>query len=319
MPELTKFARQRLSQNQAPETHPDAGMLTGFMENALPPRLRSEVTAHLSYCAACRGVLRLALPQQQPEAVQEVVWATPRRQVWSILRWASVAASTAVVAGTVWLAQAPKAGVGSSKSATPAQVATATTPVRPQLAQPEISSSTPSTVSKPSVRKHTAPADSVEMASSNPQDVVPSREIIQTGAPLNGATPMTSFDSRAANVVPTPSTPKAEPTFKWTTNPATGLVYRSSDGLRWQSVSIRRGTAFTSVVSTERAIWAAGKDGMLFHSIDNGRTWDQVRPWGNGNAGDIQSVQFSDAQNGQVTTSTGSWITSDGGVNWKKQ
>jgi hypothetical protein len=317
MPELAKFARQRLSQNQAPETHPDAGMLTGFMENALPPRLRSEVTAHLSYCAACRGVLRLALPQQQPEEVQQLVWGKPRHQVWSILRWASVAATTAVVAGSVWLAQAPKAIVGSSKSAAPAQIASATAPVRPQLAQPEISSGTPTTVSKPSVRRHTEP--SVEVASSNPQDVIPSREIIQTGAPLNGATPITSFDSRAANVVPTPSTPKPEPTFKWTTNPATGLVYRSSDGMRWQSVSIRRGTAFTSVVPTDKAIWAAGNDGMLFHSVDNGKTWDQVRPWGNANAGDIQSVEFRDAQNGQVTTSIGTWTTIDGGINWKKQ
>jgi hypothetical protein len=316
MPELAKFARQRLSQNQAPETHPDAGMLTGFMENALPPRLRSEVTAHLSYCAACRGVLRLALPQQQPEEVQQLVWAKPRHQVWSILRWASVAATTAVVAGTVWLAQAPKAIVGSSKSVEPAKIASATAPVRPQLAQPEISSGTPTAV-KPSVRKHSEP--SVEVASSNPQEVIPSREIIQTGAPLNGATPAMSFDSRSANVVPPPSTPKAEPTFQWTTNPATGLVYRSSDGLRWQSVNIRRGTAFTSVVSADKAIWAAGKDGMLFHSVDNGKTWDQVRPWGNSNAGDVQSIQFSDAQNGQVKTSTGTWMTNDGGTNWKKQ
>ena len=317
MPELANIARQRLSQKPAPETHPDAGMLTGFMENALPPRLRSEVTAHLSYCTACRSVLRLALPQQQPEEVKQLVWATPRRQVWSILRWASVAATTAVVAGTVWLAQAPKAIVGSSKSVEPAKVASATAPVRPQLAQPEISSSTPTTVSKPSVRKQSEP--SVEVASSNPQDVITSREIIQTAAPLNGASPAVSFDSRSANVVPPPSTPKAEPTFKWTTNPATGLVYRSSDGLRWQSVSIRRGTSFTTVVPTDKAIWAAGNDGMLFHSIDNGKTWDQVRPWGNAKAGDIQSVQFSDAQNGQVTTSTGAWTTNDGGINWKKQ
>ena len=317
MPELAKFARQRLSQDQAPETHPDAGMLTGFMENALPPRLRSEVTAHLGYCTACRSVLRLALPQQQPEEVQQLVWAKPRHQVWSILRWASVAATTAVVAGSVWLAQAPKAGLGSSKSVEPAQVASATAPVRPQLAQPEIPSSTPTTVSKPSVRKHSEP--SVEVASSNPQGVVPSRDIIQTGAPLNGATPVMSFDSRAANVVPPPSVPKAEPTFKWTTNPTTGLVYRSSDGLRWQSVNVHRGTAFTSVVSSDKAIWAAGKDGMLFRSVDNGKTWDQVRPWGNANAGDIQSIQFSDAQNGQVTTSTGIWSTNDGGTNWKKQ
>jgi len=159
----------------------------------------------------------------------------------------------------------------------------------------------------------------VEVASSNPQDVVPSREIIQTGAPLNGGSPVMSFDSRSANVVPTPSVPKAEPTFHWTTNPTTGLVYRSSDGLRWQSVNVHRGAAFTSVVSADKAIWAAGKDGMLFRSSDNGKTWDQVRPWGNANAGDIQSVQFRDAQNGQVTTSTGTWATTDGGINWKKQ
>src|SRR4051812_14517482 len=138
MPDLAQFARQRLSQKAAPETHPDANLLTGFVENALIPRMRMQVTEHLADCTACRGILRLMLPQQQPVIAPQVVVEKAHTKVWSILRWASAVATTAVVAGTVWIAQAPKAIVGSS-SVEHATVASASAPSTPSLVQPETS------------------------------------------------------------------------------------------------------------------------------------------------------------------------------------
>jgi photosystem II stability/assembly factor-like uncharacterized protein len=140
---------------------------------------------------------------------------------------------------------------------------------------------------------------------------------------LNDQAPATTkLDARASAFVPpsVASTGKPMAALHWMTNPVTGLVYQSADGLRWQSVNIHRGAAFTSVASAEKTIWAGGKDGMLFRSSDNGKTWEQVRPWGDSKAGDVKSINFQDAQNGSVTTTTGkTYATNDGGENWKQQ
>jgi len=196
-------------------------------------------------------------------------------------------------------------------------------PVAP-LAQPVISSSSTSNTSPKSlVRKHFSSAESEQLASSQTPDIIPSREIIQTSAPLNDQVPPTArFESRAATFVPpsAASTPKPTVALHWMTNPVTGFVYQSADGLSWQSVKIHGGTAFTSVANAGSTIWAGGKDGMLFRSADNGKTWEQVRPWGDASAGDVQTITFRDAQNGSVTTNSGkTYLTTDGGENWKQQ
>lgn len=322
MPELAGFARQRLSQKAAPETHPDSCMLTGFLENALPPRLRTEVTEHLGYCVDCRGILRLAQSQQQPAVAPQLVVERPRPQLWSILRWASVVATTAVVAGTVWLAQVPKAIVGSSNSAEPAKIASASAPAKPPLAQPENSSyiSSTNTVVKPTTRKHRT-----EVAASKTPAIEPSLEMIQTGLAVDsgsGSGSEAKFDPRTADMVP-PSATTASPkdsNTRWMIGPTTGLVYQSSDGKSWQSVNIKRGTAFNAVATSGDTIWAGGKQGQLYRSSDSGKTWEQVKPWGETNAGDIEQIQFRDSQSGSIKTSSGAtWITRDAGNTWQKQ
>lgn len=77
-----------------------------------------------------------------------------------------------------------------------------------------------------------------------------------------------------------------------------------------------------SVSSSAAEVWAGGSAGALYHTIDAGNRWARVVPSQAGVllAGDIIAIQFSDARNGIVTTSTAEvWTTVDAGQTWHKQ
>jgi photosystem II stability/assembly factor-like uncharacterized protein len=77
-----------------------------------------------------------------------------------------------------------------------------------------------------------------------------------------------------------------------------------------------------SVSSNAAEVWAGGSGGALYHTMDGGNLWARVVPSDGGIilTGDIISIQFSDPQNGSVTTSTPEvWTTSDAGQTWHRQ
>jgi photosystem II stability/assembly factor-like uncharacterized protein len=79
---------------------------------------------------------------------------------------------------------------------------------------------------------------------------------------------------------------------------------------------------FRAVAASGADVWAGGSSGFLYHSTDSGAHWIRVIPSSVTGVltGDIVSVNFPDALNGKVTTSTPEiWITSDGGQTWQKQ
>src|SRR5512146_526633 len=97
MAELPKFARERLRQ-APPESHPDANLIAAFMENALTARERDEMLQHLAVCAPCRAIAGFALPEPEatlpaPRTAEQRQWAR-----WTMLRWATLAASAVVIA-----------------------------------------------------------------------------------------------------------------------------------------------------------------------------------------------------------------------------
>ncbi len=83
------------------------------------------------------------------------------------------------------------------------------------------------------------------------------------------------------------------------------------------------GTIFRALaVSSDLEVWAGGSGGALYHTLDAGSRWFRVVPSDGGGVltGDIVGIQFSDAQNGTVRTSTGeTWTTLDDGQAWHKQ
>jgi len=77
-----------------------------------------------------------------------------------------------------------------------------------------------------------------------------------------------------------------------------------------------------SVSSNAADVWAGGSAAALYHTVDGGNRWTRVVPSEAGVllAGNIIAIQFSDPQNGIVTTSTAEvWTTVDAGQTWHKQ
>jgi hypothetical protein len=102
---------------------------------------------------------------------------------------------------------------------------------------------------------------------------------------------------------------------------AAGAVERSIDGGRtWLSMRVStEPVTFRSVSSVDHDVWAGGAGGALYHSADDGATWTRVtvRAFDMVLATDIARVEFTDAQHGSVTTTTGAtWTTSDAGATW---
>jgi Photosynthesis system II assembly factor YCF48 len=79
---------------------------------------------------------------------------------------------------------------------------------------------------------------------------------------------------------------------------------------------------FRAVAAAGLEVWAGTLAGALYHTSDGGNHWARVAPSEAGATitGDIVTIQFSDPQQGKVSTSTGElWTTFDGGQTWHKQ
>src|SRR5262249_47119812 len=99
MKDLPKFVTGRLARagGQSP-AHPDADLLTAFVEQKLTRSEREQVFAHLSQCSSCRDVLVLAAPETVATASTASSASGERTWLqWPGMRWAAVAAASVVV------------------------------------------------------------------------------------------------------------------------------------------------------------------------------------------------------------------------------
>jgi hypothetical protein len=131
-----------------------------------------------------------------------------------------------------------------------------------------------------------------------------------------------------------PSLLKSPAAPRWIIN-ASGALQRSLDaGKTWLDVNVAADqstganppapTIFHALLVSSNAaeVWAGGSSGTLYHTLDGGSRWARVLPSDSGLllAGDIISIQFSNPQNGTVTTSNSEvWTTIDDGQTWHKQ
>jgi len=104
MPELPNLLRQRLAaaENGEIQAHPDADMLTAYMEQSLPAAESKTVVSHLSICEPCREVVALsqavmAQPDRQTVLVPSPV-ARWRRLLTPVFGAATAVAAMAVIA-----------------------------------------------------------------------------------------------------------------------------------------------------------------------------------------------------------------------------
>jgi hypothetical protein len=104
---------------------------------------------------------------------------------------------------------------------------------------------------------------------------------------------------------------------------ADGNLQRSFDqGKTWLAVPVDGKSKFRAISATAADVWAAGNGGALFHSLDAGEHWAQVKPVIGGTplASDIVRISVNDAKHLQLTTADNQlWSTSDGGATWQLQ
>jgi photosystem II stability/assembly factor-like uncharacterized protein len=106
---------------------------------------------------------------------------------------------------------------------------------------------------------------------------------------------------------------KAASPLSWSLSP-NGDVQRSLDsGRTWQSLPVV-GSPFHAITAVGNDIWVGGNAGTLYHSADAGQSWTRIPPL---STDDVTHIEFSNAQNGQLSTANGqAWTTSDGGRSW---
>jgi hypothetical protein len=108
---------------------------------------------------------------------------------------------------------------------------------------------------------------------------------------------------------------------RWTLS-ADGLLQRSFDsGKTWQTIPVAGDVTLRALAANDSDIWVGGAAGVLYHSSDAGQQWLHVIPVADGKplTADIVTVEFSDAQHGNLSTGNHeTWTTSDAGDTWQK-
>jgi hypothetical protein len=111
MTEIPKIVRNRLGRTPGGASgvdHPDANLLTGYVERSLTSRERSLVLGHLAQCAECREQVSVALPKLEGQLAPRGAGVARGWLRWPVLRWGLLVASL-VIMGTVALVRQPPA------------------------------------------------------------------------------------------------------------------------------------------------------------------------------------------------------------------
>jgi hypothetical protein len=101
---LPKIVRQRLQTTaKQAAVHPDADLLTAFVERSLGKRERLQVLEHLAQCGDCREVVSVAVPELESAHVIATRRASSGWLRWPVLRWGALAVCVIVVGAAVTL------------------------------------------------------------------------------------------------------------------------------------------------------------------------------------------------------------------------
>ena len=338
--------RQELARSQQVESHPDSDVLTALSEGGLLQRERQRILAHLAACADCREILSIAAATAidpaddlKPFLVRRP--SRPPRRAW--LPWASLAACLLVACSAVLFYQ--------QKLALPRNATVATRePVRIPLSTAQSPARSPS-----AERKETLGKTENSAALKSPQtphlfqNLTAANAILQ--APIESAkqsevSRQSSYQAGAeVGEMATPATPvlKAAPAQSvpafvnatterersaasitaaarphWRIN-GMGQPERSyGDGV-WQTVLSHEPSKMRVISVFDGEVWIGGDHSRLYHSIDNGMTWNLIAlPDKNGRKHSIAHIHFQTSQSGTVESDDGAvWTTSDGGSTWQ--
>lgn len=326
--------------------HPDAEMLTAFAEDALLPRERASVLAHVARCAECREVLSLAGSAIGPEVV--AFPAARRKQTgWRIAVPLLAAAALIAVVSTLVLRQVMNPASQNATVARNAEVkAIPIAPPTPVSQPPDLGASTQMEqrreLRKPASKK-IAPALPLPPASESPAVAANAMTAQPLPAPVAGssdrevrlpearvansrspkvALPAPAQASAFANSVTTnalassPAASIARP--HWRINEQ-GQPERAFGDGAWQPVLPNGSARMHTLAVFGGEVWVGGEESQVLRSIDNGTSWRVVAlPERDGTDHTIAHIRFNSAQEITIEASDGTtWASMDGGASWK--
>ena len=324
MENFPKFLASRLAQQQrAGDVHPAADLLTAFVEQRLGKKDRRAVFAHLASCAECRGIVALVSEAESAQAIRQ-----SSRWNWWHLRWVTGLAATCVVAVLMWrpgtvqpvVENKPIVSLPIAPQATPAVAAA---PAAPKTMVPLAKPKSKAFVA-PQVTAAASPPPSLPAPPALPQQV----QTDTISGNLPAAPPpqphVQSMFSRAVAPTIAPRMAKLKaierPLSLWSIEANVGSLRKSDDGgSTWVPIKVDGRSTFLSLSVSDEDVWAGGRDGALFHSIDGGAHWKSVTPT-DGVESLKSDITHIDARGLAVTlkTTSGTWVTSDGGDSWHK-
>jgi hypothetical protein len=316
MAQFSKLVAARLAQQPQPGSHPDADTLTAFTENRLKSPERKSILTHLAACQDCREIVSLVSTTDVP--VRDNVK----------LRWATAAAlaCTCLLVFTVSRhrpqpeIQTPVVAI-TEPTATPSPVPSPIpAPKKPTkkifvpLAVPHVD---PSIAPPPPV----PPAALVdELRKEADRASTPSESVSPVNLPSPPQQPRSaairSMFPQSNRISAFAKTGARKPQSLWSIQPGSGGTLSRSDdgGQTWISVGK---TGILSLAATQGDIWAGDTAGTLFHSTDNGATWQQI----------TVSPQLTDpilaitriGPQIHLKTKSADWVSYDNGVGWHNE
>lgn len=326
--------------------HPDANVLTAFAEDALLPRERESVLAHVACCAECREVLSLSGSAAGPYAVASPA-AHRKRTGWRIaVPLLAAAAMIAVVstlvlrhvvnnpqqnatvaknaevtanqpAPTTAVSPPTEAGASAQKErrredrrpaplATGPVVVTPPTPVPPAIAA-NVAPSPPEAAIAESAERQTEAARVPMAKPASPPSRLALQAPAQASAFANSVTTHALGRASAASI--------ARP--HWRINEQ-GQPERAFGDGAWQPVLPNGSAKMHTLAVFVGEVWV-GENAQVFRSLDNGTSWRIVAlPDKDGTNHTIAHIRFNSAQEITIEASDGTaWTTTDGGASWK--
>jgi hypothetical protein len=352
MSEFPEVARRRLSRVAGGGDHPDAGLLTAFVEGTLTKTHRDGVFDHLVACSQCNQLVSLIAPEREVGSVAQPAEVRRGWFAWIPVRWAGVAAAAAVVVSAVVIGRIGQPIKGPSTPS--AVVERAPSPgMTAQLPVPAIAaqSSTPGPANKASHRAAKLhgltqrPAVSPQTASAqgDPAVAAQSRPAAPGGVPGETAFQTSMFQTSImsgpdsllelspSGIEPPPVKPEPVPIIAtpptptgpiWSVSDAGVLQTSNDSGHTWAAVAVPTRLPMHAVSVSGLDVWTGGDQGALYHSADAGQTWTAVVPTSNGMplSADIMRIAFSDLRHGWIATRNGDiWMTRDGGASWSRK
>ncbi|MGA2350241.1 MAG: YCF48-related protein [Terracidiphilus sp.] len=338
--------RRELAQRQHDGPHPDSDLLAAFSEGALLQDERQQVLAHLSACADCREVLSIAAAVAADSAGHLKPFllgrpSNPAQRTW--LPWASIAAGLLVVSTAALVYQ--------QKLLLPKNTTVATKEAM-QLPSSTISQPPPSlSVKKPEALSETAksqrsnqlpapsPSENTSVARAIPEAQIETarksdfnqHRSYPTSADADeiatpGATSLRDAPARSASAfagaAPAREVSNASMAAgvrpRWRIN-SLGQPERTFGDSAWQIVLPKEQSKMRVVSVFDNEVWIGGDNSRLYHSTDNGATWNLVvLPSKDNRERSIAHIHFQTAQSGTVECDDGTvWTTSNGGSTWK--